>query len=55
MPVAGFGCLIIATGIPVYLICVKWKNKPKAFNRFVGKLCLAYMYVYMSVYMCVFC
>ncbi|CAH1783680.1 unnamed protein product [Owenia fusiformis] len=28
------GCAIIATGIPVYLICVKWTNKPKAFLRF---------------------
>ena len=33
----GMGCLIIATGVPVYLICVKWKNKPKSFNRFIGK------------------
>ena len=35
MPVmfAGMGCLIIITGIPVYVICVKWKNKPKSFTR----------------------
>ncbi|XP_013397176.1 large neutral amino acids transporter small subunit 2 [Lingula anatina] len=26
----GFGCLIIATGIPVYLIFIGWKTKPKA-------------------------
>jgi len=32
----GLGCLIIATGIPVYVICVKWKSKPKSFNRLVG-------------------
>ncbi|XP_059469406.1 large neutral amino acids transporter small subunit 1 [Neocloeon triangulifer] len=25
----GVGLLIIATGIPVYLICIRWKNKPK--------------------------
>ena len=31
------GCLIIATGIPVYIICVKWENKPKAFVNFLGK------------------
>jgi len=34
---AGFGCLIIATGIPVYIVCVKWKSKPKSFNRLIGK------------------
>jgi len=33
---AGFGCLIIATGIPVYIVCVKWKSKPKSFNRLIG-------------------
>ena len=32
----GMGCLIIATGIPVYLICVKWKSKPQSFNRLLG-------------------
>ena len=35
----GFGCLIIATGVPVYLICVVWKNKPKAFTNAIGMLC----------------
>lgn len=29
----GMGCLIIITGIPVYFVCVKWENKPKAFLR----------------------
>jgi len=33
----GLGCLIIATGIPVYVVCVKWKSKPKSFNRLVGR------------------
>jgi L-type amino acid transporter 8 len=43
----GFGCLIIATGIPVYFIFVAWKNKPKVFlngmlkfNLFIQKLLL---------------
>lgn len=34
----GFGCLIIATGIPVYLICVKWQTKPKSFEQFIEKM-----------------
>lgn len=34
----GMGCLITLTGIPVYLIGIAWTNKPKAFNRFMGKL-----------------
>ena len=33
----GMGCLIIATGIPVYLIFVKWENKPKAFLSFMSQ------------------
>ena len=33
---AGMGCVIIATGIPIYLICVMWKTKPKSFTRFIG-------------------
>jgi len=32
----GMGCLIIATGIPVYVIFVVWKNKPKAFQRMMN-------------------
>lgn len=31
----GMGCLIIATGIPVYFIFIKWQNKPKSFLRFM--------------------
>lgn len=31
----GLGCLIIATGIPVYIVCVKWKSKPKQINRLI--------------------
>ncbi|XP_054709615.1 large neutral amino acids transporter small subunit 2-like [Uloborus diversus] len=34
----GFGALIIATGIPVYLIFVYWENKPKAIRRFFDSM-----------------
>ena len=37
---SGMGCLIIATGIPVYLICVVWKKKPKSFTSFMGQYTL---------------
>ncbi|KFM72858.1 Large neutral amino acids transporter small subunit 2, partial [Stegodyphus mimosarum] len=29
----GFGALIIATGVPVYLLFVYWENKPKAIRK----------------------
>ena len=35
---SGMGLLIILTGIPVYIICVAWKNKPKSFNNFWGNV-----------------
>ncbi|GFR28573.1 hypothetical protein TNCT_174251, partial [Trichonephila clavata] len=28
-----FGALIIATGVPVYLIFIYWENKPKAIRH----------------------
>lgn len=31
----GIGLLIILTGVPVYVICVVWKSKPKAFYDFM--------------------
>lgn len=34
----GLGCLIITTGIPVYFICIKWKSKPKTFNRWIASV-----------------
>lgn len=33
----GFGCLIIATGAPVYFIFCAWKNKPKYIQKFFCK------------------
>lgn len=42
--VLGMGCLIIATGVPVYIVCIKWKNKPKAFDNFIGNsYCLRFI------------
>lgn len=32
----GLGCLIIASGVPVYLIFIAWKNKPKPIASFFG-------------------
>nr|XP_042904342.1 large neutral amino acids transporter small subunit 2 [Parasteatoda tepidariorum] len=32
----GFGALIIATGVPVYLIFIYWENKPKAIRNAIN-------------------
>lgn len=33
----GIGCLIIASGAPVYLIFVAWKRKPEPIRNVIGK------------------
>lgn len=45
----GFGCLIIATGLPVYVIFIYWENKPKTFIRFIDKITLATQKLMMCV------
>jgi len=30
----GFGCLMIATGVPVYFVFCAWKNKPRYIQKF---------------------
>ncbi|XP_011631037.1 large neutral amino acids transporter small subunit 1-like, partial [Pogonomyrmex barbatus] len=32
----GYGCLMILSSIPVYLVFIAWKNKPKFFQEGVG-------------------
>ncbi|RUS92228.1 hypothetical protein EGW08_000081, partial [Elysia chlorotica] len=34
----GIGLMIICTGIPVYVIFVAWKSKPRAFTDFMDKM-----------------
>lgn len=34
----GMALVMILVGVPVYLIFVKWKNKPKSWNNFFAKL-----------------
>ena len=34
----GMGLLITACGVPVYLICIRWKNKPSWFVSCLHRL-----------------
>lgn len=45
----GFGCLIIATGLPVYFIFVYWENKPKSIMEFIDKATLALQKLMMCI------
>lgn len=35
-----YGCIMICTGIPVYIIFIAWKNKPKSINNIIEKTTL---------------
>lgn len=45
----GMGCIIIATGLPVYLIFVYWENKPKSVLDFFDRATLALQKLMMCV------
>ena len=34
----GYGCLMILTSVPVYFVFIAWKDKPKWFQRGMGKI-----------------
>jgi amino acid transporter len=46
----GLGVLITCTGIPVYIVCVKWKSKPKSFTRLISRMniCIQKLLLVMS-------
>ena len=45
---AGLG--IIATGLPVYVVLVAWKNKPTTYRRFVGRSnCFGVGFIFLAV------
>ena len=46
----GMALICVLSGIPVYLIGVSWKKKPKSFNRLVSK---SHVCVYLSWHCCV--
>lgn len=38
---SGLGILVILSGVPVYFVCIVWKNKPKSFNNLIDNLTIA--------------
>lgn len=45
----GIGCLMILSSVPVYLVFIKWKNKPKFFTNAVGNVTIFLQKCTMSV------
>lgn len=48
----GMGLVIVCSGIPVYIIGVMWKKKPKAFTDLVGKFLDLYFQEFVGVMCC---
>lgn len=44
----GMGCLITISGVPVYLVCIAWKNKPLWFQNAINKFTFLVQKVLMS-------
>ncbi|KAG5673102.1 hypothetical protein PVAND_003176 [Polypedilum vanderplanki] len=42
------GCFITLTGVPIYLICIAWKRKPKNFQNVIDKLTINMQKLFMS-------
>lgn len=43
----GVGCLIIATGAPVYYVFCAWKSKPKFIQKFFCKYSFFFTYFFL--------
>ena len=39
----GMGVLITCSGIPVYVLGVMWKRKPRAFNNLISENCTQFL------------
>lgn len=43
--VCGLGMVIMLTGVPVYFVGVRWKDKPKWIYRVVGESALGHIWI----------